>query len=110
MAAALMRCSPRWPGTYRFRRAASANGAEFRHAGLVLYLPPYCWDLTPLDNGVFGQLKLWLQGENNQWAKRKGLDFAIDYALYNIFGRGGGGAARRVARSCFRRCYGDAFC
>ena len=29
--------------------------------GIVVFTPPYCWDLTPLDNGAFGGVKRWLQ-------------------------------------------------
>jgi transposase len=29
--------------------------------GMVLFTPPYCFDTTPLDNGAFGLVKLYLQ-------------------------------------------------
>ena len=41
--------------TYEFVRKVNVCG------GIVLYLPPYCFDLPPLDNDAFGATRRWLQ-------------------------------------------------
>ena len=76
-----------------FVRAVTDRGA------MVLFTPPYCRDLTPLDNGAFGKVKLWLQGASyliatQGWDTRRMLDAAFREAVPN-------GAS---ARECFYRC------
>ena len=78
-----------------------------RAGGRVLYLPPYCFDLTPLDNGAFGAVKRWLQ-HHEKWAERVGLRVAMQRALEEL-GRKGGRDARKAARRFFRLCYGASF-
>ena len=52
----------------RFVEAVNACG------GMVLFLPPYCWDLSPLDNNAFGSKRklVWLDGraEERMYVRR----------------------------------------
>lgn len=41
-------------------RSRAFVDAVFDRGAHVLFTPPYCWDLTPLDNGAFGKVKLYL--------------------------------------------------
>jgi hypothetical protein len=66
-----------------------------RAGGMVLYLPPYCYDLTPLDNGAFGIVRRYLQKHSARIARvglRRGLDKAF------------AGIRKRQAKYCFRNC------
>mmetsp|Transcript_68719 Transcript_68719/g.136133 ORF Transcript_68719/g.136133 Transcript_68719/m.136133 type:complete len:153 (-) Transcript_68719:42-500(-) len=70
-----------------------------RRGGIVLFTPPYCWDLTPLDNGAFGKVKLWLEKNSELidamgWTTREALDAAFRRAIPN----------EESARECFHRC------
>jgi len=64
--------------------------------GIVRFLPPYCFDLTPLDNGAFGMVKRYLQ--KHAWLVEKvGIEHALDRAFRKM--RGG-----KIGRYCFRNC------
>ena len=43
-----------------------------QHRAVVRYIPPYCWFLSPLDNGAFGALVRWL-GQNYYYVQRVGI-------------------------------------
>lgn len=63
-----------------FVQAVNARGA------IVLFTPPYCWDLTPLDNGAFGSVKKWLMDRSGiidalGWGPRQALDAAFKRAV-----------------------------
>ena len=75
----------------RFVEAVNACGA------IVLFTPPYCWDLTPLDNGAFGWVKNWLTNEKDYIASQ---GWTIEQALTAAFRALG----PEAARSFFRRC------
>ncbi len=64
--------------------------------GIVRFLPPYCFDLTPLDNGAFGMVKRYLQ--KHAWLVEKG---GIEHALDRAFRKMRGG---KIGRYCFRNC------
>jgi hypothetical protein len=73
--------------------------AEFiRELGLyirVLFIPPYCYHLSPLDNGAFGWVVRFLQANNNAYGHqsiRVGLDAAF-LAMQPA-----------TARYCFHNC------
>jgi hypothetical protein len=73
--------------------------AVSQRGGIVLFTPPYCWDLTPLDNGAFGKVKKWLEGcfdliETEGWTPRQAMDAAFRHAVPNAVS----------ARECFHRC------
>ena len=76
----------------RFVRSVSQAG------GIVLYLPPYCWDLTPLDNGAFGMVKRDLQ--KTAWITQL-LDYDLEGALDKAFYKAQG---RRKGEYCFKNC------
>ena len=53
---------------------------------LVLFTPAYCWETTPLDNGAFGRIKLWLQHHGSTIdalgaTTRQVLHWALSYML-----------------------------
>lgn len=65
---------------------------------LLLFTPPYCWDLTPLDNGAFGMVKRWLMDhakrlDSFQYTTRQALDEAFHEAV-----------SPSAARSFFYEC------
>ena len=64
--------------------------------GIVRFLPPYCFDLTPLDNGAFGMVKRYLQ--KHAWLVE---EVGIEHALDRAFRKMGGG---KIGRYCFRNC------
>jgi len=69
--------------------------------GIVLFTPPYCWDLTPLDNGAFGAVKRFLQSRmilirDNDIDTAIALDTAFREAVNPAF-----------ARRCWYQCYGN---
>jgi hypothetical protein len=53
--AAIHRC-------FEFVRQVNLRG------GVVVFTPPYCWNLNPLDNGAFGKVKRWLQQHGEFYA------------------------------------------
>jgi len=63
--------------------------------GILLYMPPYCFDLTPLDNGAFGQVRRWLQSHSEKVAQR-GVQWALDEAFRSV--------GSRSARAHYREC------
>lgn len=68
--------------------------------GIVLFTPPYCWDLTPLDNGAFGAVKRFLQ--SRMILIRDGdidMEVALDVAFREA-------VSPRDARRCWYQCYG----
>ena len=84
-----------------------------RRGGIVLYLPPYCFDLTPLDNGAFGWVRRWLQ-RHTEWVASVGVREGLDRAFETCSGRLARTpeereSARSLARHCFRNCYGRFF-
>lgn len=92
---------------YEFVRAVNWRG------GIVLYLPPYCFDLTPLDNGAFGCVRRWLQ-RHARWVESVGVQEGLDCAFERFSGvhartREERESARALARHCFRNCYGRFF-
>ena len=63
--------------------------------GIVRFLPPYCFDLTPLDNGAFGMVKRYLQ--KHAWlVERVGIEHALDAAFRSV--------SSTDAHYCFRNC------
>lgn len=76
----------------------SARFTKLIHAagGMVLYTPPYCWNLTPLDNGAFGALKQWLQ-RYGEWVGQVGMVVGLDRAFHCCVGK-------RAARSFLAKC------
>ena len=75
-----------------FVNAVNARGA------IVIFTPPYCWDLTPLDNGAFGSVKQWLMDrstyiDSRGWSTRQALDAAFKWAVNNP-----------SARHCVHKC------
>ena len=76
----------------RFVRSVSQAG------GIVLYLPPYCWDLMPLDNGAYGQVKNYLK-TNGKWLTET-LGFSISDMLSAAFKA----LSLAAARKCFHDC------
>ena len=58
----------------RFMARVASTGA------VVRYIPPYCWFLSPLDNGAYGRLVAWLRA-NAEWAARVGMKHACDTGL-----------------------------
>lgn len=65
---------------------------------VVRYIPPYCHHLSPLDNGAFGELVLFLRRRHN-WVLQVGIQEALEGAFRELNADGG-----RLARSAFRRC------
>ena len=66
---------------------------------LLIYTPPYCWDLNPLDNGGFGALKLFLQRhiDAGDLDVLGGMAGALDRAFRVS-------VSRAAARAYMRRC------
>ena len=77
----------------RFVEAVNACG------GMVLFLPPYCWDLSPLDNNAFGILKAWLRDRSMLLREMPHYTFrgALEAALREA-------VDPSAARQCFHRC------
>lgn len=78
----------------RFLHACNMRGA------IVLFTTPYCWDQTPLDNGGFGAVVLWLQARSTDI---KELGLSVRQALNLAFGPDGavcGASARRFFAQC----------
>ena len=78
--------------SFAFVHACNLRGA------IVLYTPPYCWNLTPLDNGAFGLVKKWLQHHersiiHHSLTITQALDMAFTYAV-----------TPDGARHCFHKC------
>jgi transposase len=63
--------------------------------GIVLYMPPYCFDLTPLDNGAFGQVRRWLQNHAEE-VQQRGVRWGLNKAFLSV--------DARSARAHFRAC------
>ena len=62
--------------------------------GMVLFTPPYCFNLTPLDNGAFGALVRWMrQKEFDETEMRDVLDRGFRECV-----------SRKAARAYFRGC------
>ena len=64
--------------------------------GGVKFLPPYCWDLSPLDNGAFGMVVRWMAA-NRERLVQLPLERALDLAFTHAVNRAG-------AHVCFRNC------
>ena len=75
--------------SFAFVRAVNRAG------GAVIYLVPYCWELSPLDNGACGLVRRWLE-RNYQYLYDHGLEAAMDAALRSL--------TPEDARYCFRNC------
>ena len=67
-------------------------------AAIVKYIPPYCYFLSPLDNGAFGALVTWLR-KHRDYVQRVGIERALEAGMHALNGDGG-----RLARHCFRNC------
>lgn len=63
------------------------------HFCVVLFTPPYCFTLTPLDNSAFGCVKAYLQKEKLAGTMQQKMDAAFSNAC-----------SRRCARHFFRKC------
>lgn len=68
-----------------------------RRGGMVLFTPPYCWDLTPLDNGAFGYVKQWLKHRSDDIKQH---NLTIQQALDRAFQAVGPEAARAFFKNC----------
>ena len=66
--------------------------------GVVFFIPPYCWDLMPLDNGAYGQVKNYLK-TNGKWLTET-LGFSISDMLSAAFKA----LSLAAARKCFHDC------
>ena len=77
----------------RLMEAVNARG------GMLMFTPPYCWDLTPLDNNAFGLVKRWLQDRSTLLKAMPNYTFrgAFELALQHAVTPSG-------ARQCFHRC------
>ena len=73
---------------------AFVRGVNKRN-GIVVYLPPYSYETSLLDNGAFGLVRRWLEG-NYQYLYTHGLKAAMDEALRSL--------TPADARYCFRNC------
>lgn len=60
---------------------------------LLLFTPPYCFTLTPLDNSAFGGVKSYLQKRPRQGTMQEKMDDAFSNAV-----------SRKQARHYFRKC------
>jgi len=55
--------------------------------GMLMFTPPYCWDLTPLDNNAFGLVKRWLQDRSTllkampNYTFRGAFELALQHAV-----------------------------
>lgn len=63
------------------------------HFCVVLFTPPYCFTLTPLDNSAFGCVKAYLQKEKLAGTMQQKMHAAFSNAC-----------SRRCARHFFRKC------
>lgn len=63
----------------------------------VKFLPPYCYHLSPLDNGAFGYIVRMLQQHADYYAT-----MTIENALSDVFAY----VSPETARMCFHNCYG----
>ena len=63
--------------------------------GIVIFLPPYCFETSVLDNGAFGLVRRWLEA-NYAYLYAHGLKAAMDKALRSL--------TPEHARYCFRNC------
>ena len=59
------------------------------------YIPPYCWHLSPLDNGAFGALVLYLR-RRYDWVQQRCMEEALEAGMRNC--------SRESARRYFRNC------
>lgn len=69
-----------------------------QHRAVVRYIPPYCWFLSPLDNGAFGALVRWLR-QNYYYVQRIGIKEALEVGMRALNADGG-----RLARHSFSLC------
>lgn len=67
-----------------------------RAGGCVKFLAPYCWHLSPLDNGAFGMVVRWMQ-EHQRRLVQLPLHEQLDLAFTHAVDSAG-------ARMCFRNC------
>lgn len=72
-----------------FEQAVRAKG------GIVKFLPPYCWNLSPLDNGAFGLVVRYLE-VNAARLSRVPLSDALAEAFLSV--------TPDAARYCYRNC------
>ena len=80
----------------RIHKSAAFVREVHAAGGIVKFLPPYCFDLTPLDNGAFGIVKRYLQ--KHAWlVERVGIEHALDRAFRKARGA-------KTGRYCFRYC------
>ena len=49
----------------------------------MIYIPPYCHFLSPLDNGAFGALVQWLR-RNYYYAQRVGIVRAMERGIRHL--------------------------
>ena len=66
-----------------------------RLGGMVIFLPPYCFTTSPLDNGAYGLVVRWLQ-RNAGRVRAVGLQQGMDEALSSL--------SASDARYCFQNC------
>ena len=66
-----------------------------RRGGIVIFLPPYAYDTSALDNGAFGLVRHWLE-RNYTYLYAHGLEAAMDKAFRSL--------TPADARYCFRNC------
>ena len=66
-----------------------------RRGGIVIFLPPYAYDTSALDNGAFGLVRRWLE-RNYTYLYAHGLEAAMDKAFRSL--------TPADARYCFRNC------
>lgn len=76
-------------GSERFKNMIEAAG------GFVVYTPPYCHELTPLDNGAFGLVVRFLR-EHADIVEVAGIERALDAAFRSL--------SPADAHYCFRNC------
>ena len=72
--------------------------------GIVLFLPPYCFDLTPLDNGAFGLARRWLMA-NEKFVYSEGMRSGSDRAFESVSSRCGRTAQERECGRRSARCF-----
>ena len=73
---------------------AFVRGVNKRN-GIVVFLPPYSYETSVLDNGAFGLVRRWLDS-HYEYLYTHGLKAAMDEALRSL--------TPADARYCFRNC------
>ncbi len=67
----------------------------------AIFLPPYAFMLTPLDNGAFGKVVLYLRGRHNKVLSQAASDTDVRAALDDAFLSAVSPAG---AMECFSQC------